>query len=306
MNIHIPLNEKYRPQKIEDVILNSSLKEKFIQFIETKNIPNLLFVGPPGTGKTTVAKILTKSITNDYLIINSSEKRGIDTLRNEIIDFCSKTSFDDSLKIVFLDEFDNTTFDTMSAMRGVMEEFIQTTRFILTGNYKNRIIDAIVSRCQVFDFSLLQKKEIAQLCFNIIKKENISFSKENIQEEIKFIIQKFYPDIRSIIGFIEKNTINNYFSINKENIQENHNVKQLLIQYIKDNNWKAIRLDLCKKERLENLYKYIFDNAEEISKEKAEIIMILAAEGMKDHLNVLDPEINFISTILKIINQIKQ
>lgn len=306
MNIHIPLNEKYRPQKIEDVILNSSLKEKFIQFIETKNIPNLLFVGPPGTGKTTVAKILTKSITNDYLIINSSEKRGIDTLRNEIIDFCSKTSFDDSLKIVFLDEFDNTTFDTMSAMRGVMEEFIQTTRFILTGNYKNRIIDAIVSRCQVFDFSLLQKKEIAQLCFNIIKKENISFSKENIQEEIKFIIQKFYPDIRSIIGFIEKNTINNYFSINKENIQENYNVKQLLIQYIKDNNWKAIRLDLCKKERLENLYKYIFDNAEEISKEKAEIIMILAAEGMKDHLNVLDPEINFISTILKIINQIKQ
>lgn len=305
MNVHIPLNEKYRPQKIEDVVLPSSLKEKFFQFVETKTIPNLLFVGPPGTGKTTVAKILTKTITNDYLIINSSEKRGIDTLRNEIIDFCSKTSFEDSLKIVFLDEFDNTTFDTMSAMRGVMEEFIQTTRFILTGNYKNRIIDAITSRCQVFDFSLPQKRDIAQHCLNIIKKENISFSKENIQEEIKFIVQKFYPDIRSMIGFIEKNTINNYFSIQKENIQEINSVKNTLIEYIKNKNWKAIRQEVCKKDKLENLYKYIFDNAEEISKEKAEIIMILAAEGMKEHLNVLDPEINFISTILKIINEIK-
>lgn len=305
MNIHIPLNEKYRPQKIEDVILTSSLKEKFFQFIESKTIPNLLFVGPPGTGKTTVAKILTKTITSDYLIINSSEKRGIDTLRNEIIDFCSKTSFEDSLKIVFLDEFDNTTFDTMSAMRGVMEEFIQTTRFILTGNYKNRIIDAITSRCQVFDFSLPQKRDIAQHCLNIIKKENISFSKENIQEEIKFIVQKFYPDIRSMIGFIEKNTINNYFSIQKENIQEINSVKNILIEYIKNKNWKAIRQEVCKKDKLENLYKYIFDSAEEISKEKAEIIMILAAEGMKEHLNVLDPEINFISTVLKIINEIK-
>ncbi|MCS7317022.1 MAG: AAA family ATPase [Candidatus Dojkabacteria bacterium] len=303
--IYIPWNEKYRPKNFDDLILSPDIKEKMEEYVQQKNIPNLLFVGDPGIGKTTCAKILAKEITQDILFLNSSEKRGIDILRNQISDFCSTISLQNNIKIVILDEFDNMTFDAMSALRGAMEEFIDNSRFILTGNFEHRIIDAIVSRCQTFYFKNPDKKEIFKFCLKILKNEDISYDKELIQNDLKYIINHYYPDIRSIIGCLEKNTKNKIFSLKNKVLEDQFiDVKELMIKYIKERNWRNIRKQVCKAENYETLLRYIFDKAEEISPEKCEIIMLLAAEGLKYHPMAIDPEINFMATILKIIQEL--
>jgi len=299
--IKVPLIERYRPATLDDVVGDPEMLTKFREYITNKDPPHLLFVGSPGIGKTTCAKIIAKSITQEVLFLNSSDKRGIDTLRNEIITFCSTLSWDESgIKIVILDEVDNLTTDALQALRGVMEEYIETARFFLTGNNAGRIPDAIESRCQKFDFGSISKTEIAKRCKFILDTEGIKAV--NFTRDIKHVINEYYPDIRQIVGSLSKFTIGGVFQVNQDKLSSGRH--ELLITLIKAKNWKDIRTKVCGSDTYDNLFKVLFDRAEEISVEKTEIVMILAAEGMKAQASVADMEVNFMSTVLKIIQEI--
>jgi len=301
INIKIPLTEKYRPHTLEDVVGDTDMLVKFKEYIENKDPPHLLFVGSPGIGKTTCAKIIAKNVTQEVLFLNSSDKRGIDTLRNEIITFCSIMSWDESgIKIVILDEVDNLTNDSLQALRGVMEEYIETARFFLTGNNVGRIPEAIKSRCQKFDFNNISKNEIAKRCKHILDTEGIKCV--NFARDVKYIINEFYPDIRQIVGALSKFTVGGVFQIDQsKTFFARHD---MLVQLIKEKNWRDIRTKVCGSDTYDNLFKVLFDRAEEISPDKVEVIMILVAEGMKSQAAVADFEVNFMSTVLKIIQEI--
>lgn len=297
----IPWIEKYRPTKIEDVVGDEDMLIKFREYIEKKDPPHLLFVGSPGVGKTTCAKIIARAITQEVMVINSSEKRGIDTLRNEIVNFCSTMTWDESgIKIVILDEVDNMTYDTMQALRGVMEEYMESARFFLTGNHAGKIPDAIESRCQKFDFKNISKNDVAKRCKYILDNEGVTCV--NFVRDIKYIINQYYPDIRSVVGGLSKFTIGGVFKVDTTKLSStNHD---LLIQLIKEKDWKKIRSQVCGTDTYDSLFKVIFDRAEELSEDKAPIIMIYAAEGMKAQADIADLEVNFISTVLKIIMEL--
>lgn len=297
----IPFIEKYRPKTLEDVIGDEDMLAKFREYIEQKDAPHLLFVGSPGVGKTTCAKILARAITQEYMVINSSEKRGIDTLRNDIVNFCSTMVWDESgIKIVILDEVDNMTYDTMQALRGVMEEYMESARFFLTGNHAGKIPDAIESRCQKFDFKNISKNDVAKRCKFILDNEGVTAV--NFVRDVKYIINQYYPDIRSIVGGLAKFTVGGVFKVDPTKLSStNHD---LLIQLIKEKDWKKIRSQICGTDTYDSLFKIIFDRAEEISEDKSALIMIYAAEGMKAQNDMADLEVNFISTVLKIIQEI--
>src|SRR5210317_837773 len=172
--------EKYRPQTINDCILTKELKETFKQFISSGELPNFLFAGGPGIGKTTVAKALCNEVGAEYLLINGSEESGIDTLRNKIKHFASTISLTDSKKVVILDEADYLNpQSTQPALRAFIEEFSNNCRFIFTCNFKNRIIKPLHSRCSVYDFSIPNKEkpvlagEFFARLQKIVKDENL-------------------------------------------------------------------------------------------------------------------------------------
>lgn len=296
-----PFIERYRPTSIEDVIGDEDMLAKFREYIEKKDVPHLLFVGSPGVGKTTCAKIIARAITQEVMVINSSEKRGIDTLRNDIVNFCSTMAWDESgIKIVILDEVDNMTYDTMQALRGVMEEYMESARFILTGNHAGKIPDAIESRCQKFDFKNISKNDVAKRCKQILDKEGITAV--NFVRDIKYIINQYYPDIRSIVGALSQFTIGGVFKVDPTKLSSTNH--ELLISLIKEKNWKSIRSQICGTDTYDALFKVIFDRAEEIDSDKAALIMIYAAEGMKSQADMADLEVNFMATVLKIIQEL--
>jgi len=297
----IPWIEKYRPKVLEDVIGDEYMLAKFREYIEKKDPPHLLFVGSPGVGKTTCAKIIARAITQEVMIINSSEKRGIDTLRNDIVNFCSTMTWDESgIKIIILDEVDNMTYDTMQALRGVMEEHMESARFFLTGNHAGKIPDAIESRCQKFDFKNISKNDVAKRCKQILDAEGVTAV--NFVRDVKYIINQYYPDIRSVVGGLAKFTVGGVFKVDPNKLSStNHD---LLIQLLKEKDWKKIRSQICGTDTYDSLFKIIFDRAEELSEEKAAFIMILAAEGMKSQADMADLEVNFMATVLKIIQEL--
>ena len=193
--LHTILNEKYRPDTLEGYICQDDIKTKFEEFIKQQDIPHLLFAGKPGAGKTTIAKILVKNIDCDYLYINATDERSIDVMRDKVGAFAAAGSFK-PLKIVILDEATHILQASQVILLNMMETYSLTTRFILTGNYPERLIEPLRSRCQEFDLQPPSKKVVAQHIVNILNKENI----EHTIEDVATIVKKFYPDFRKIIN----------------------------------------------------------------------------------------------------------
>ncbi len=202
--------EKYRPQTLDDIILSDKVKDIINGFKD--EIPNLLFVGTPGTGKTTLARIIVNDILKcNYLYINASDESGIDTIRNKVVNFSQTKSFDGKVKVVILDEADGLTSQSQAALRNTMESFAKYTRFILTANYKHRIIPALQSRCQFLDIKPTLEAGVKR-CYSILKQENIEIDDTQKKKFIELVKANF-PDLRKAINEIQKNCIDGTLSI---------------------------------------------------------------------------------------------
>ena len=209
MNEHILWVEKYRPKTIEDCILPDSLKATFQEYVNRKEIPNLLLSGTAGVGKTTVAKALCEEVGCDYIVINGSDDSGIDVLRNKIKNYASSVSLMGGRKVVIIDEADYLNPNsTQPAFRGVIEEYASNCSFIFTCNFKNRIMDAIHSRCTCIDFKLNgSKAKMASAFFKrveyILEKEGVTYDKPVVAE----IITKHFPDNRRILNELQRYSV---------------------------------------------------------------------------------------------------
>ena len=200
--------EKYRPKTISECILPSDLEETFSEFVEIGKLPNLIFTGLPGTGKTTAAKALCEQTNTDYLMVNGSDEgRNIDTVRTTLTQYCSSVSMTGNRKAIIMDEADYMNPDSVQpALRGFIERFGNNVSFLFTANYPNRIIDPIHSRCAVFDF-VIPKNEIKkiaekylELCGDILSKENVEYENKVLAE----LIMKHFPDFRRVLNELQR------------------------------------------------------------------------------------------------------
>jgi DNA polymerase III delta prime subunit len=240
--------EVYRPKEFKDVV---GLDQEIPKLIEDGNIPHLLFIGSAGTGKTTTAKIIIKKLGADCLSFNASKDGGIDVIRDKIEPFATKKS--DKIKIVFLDEFDNTTPKFQTALRNFMETHARTTRFIATCNYPNKIIDPLISRFSKFKFNGYKEEGKIEYIKKVVEKEGIKID----DETITLLCKKSRDDIRGMLNFLNKNK---YKEIVKEDIV-NNNLALNILQMLHNKKWFELRQELLK-ESLD--YEYVLEQIENI------------------------------------------
>lgn len=192
--------EKYKPTEIEDVLVEEHLKDKFKQYINTKDIPNLLFQGPPGNGKTTCAKMIANAISTDVLFINASSETGIDVVRHKIEPFCAVCGLGDGLKVVILDEMEMSSENFQTALREVIEKFYSSTRFIFTCNFINKVIEPLKSRTQEYKFGNIKQVDILKRCMSILDAENVEYDKKNLAK----VVKNLGTDMRRIINAMQR------------------------------------------------------------------------------------------------------
>ena len=192
--------EKYRPKNLDDMVLSEANRNAFVAYGKQGEIQHCLFAGPPGIGKTSLAKIISKDILKcQYLYINASDENGIDTIRTKVVNFAQTRSLDGKIKIIILDEVDGLTPDAQRALRNTMEEYGKTTRFVLTANYLHRVIDALKSRCSKYDLRPSVEQYLFHLKF-IVFRESITIEDNALQK----IAKQHYPDFRVAINELQK------------------------------------------------------------------------------------------------------
>ena len=302
--------EKYRPSTIDDCILPKEMKIIFKKFVETHDIPNMIFTGKPGIGKTTVAKALCSEMNCDYMVINGSDESGIDVLRTKIKSFASTVSLSGGKKIVIIDEADYLNpQSTQPAMRNFMEEFSANCRFILTCNFKMKIIEPLISRCNVFEFSI-SSAEKKNICLTLLKRLTYILTEENIecndQKILADIIIKFFPDFRKTISELQRYSIQNgKIDVGiLSNLQE-ISIKELM-RYLKEKDFKKMRQWV--NESLENhpthIIRCIFDSLNDYM-EPASIptaILILGDYSYKSSF-VADHELNLTAMLINLMHE---
>ena len=298
--------EKYRPQNIDDCILSPELHSTFTEIINQGEVQNMMFTGTAGTGKTTVAKAICNQLNLDYLLINGSEESGIDTLRNKIKQFASSVSLEGGYKVVILDEADYLNpQSTQPALRGFIEEFSANCRFILTCNFKNRIIEPLHSRCSVVEFAIPkdEKEEMAmqfmQRLQHILGIENVQYENEVLAE----LIMKYFPDFRRTINELQRyglsGTIDSGILINVNDISVNDLMNHLKIKdFRKMRQWVANNIDI----EPAAMFRKIYDNATEYVDPQSipQLVLILADYQYKDSF-VADHELNMVACLTEIM-----
>ena len=308
MNEHFLWVEKYRPKTIEECILPTEQKEFFRKFLEAGEIQNMLLCGSAGVGKTTVARALCEQLGADYLIINGSEESGIDVLRTKIKQFASTVSFSGGVKVVILDEADYLNPNsTQPALRGFIEEFANNCRFILTCNYKNRIIPPLHSRCAVVEFKLPkeEKAKIASQFFNLIQgilvNENIQFDKKVVAK----VIERYFPDYRRILNELQRYSSAGridegiFVSLTEVNMGQ-------LVSALKDKDFKKMRswvvnnLDNDPVSLMRKIYDHILPQVNTVP----QMVLILADYQYKSAF-VADQEINLVACLTEIMASVE-
>jgi len=299
--------EKYRPQTIEECVLPVSLKSTFSDMVAKGEPQNLLFSGSAGVGKTTVAKALCNEMGCDWIIINCSEEGNIDTLRTKIRQFASTVSLTgDVKKVVILDEFDYSNANSIQpALRGAIEEFSNNCRFVLTCNYKSRIIEPIHSRCTCIDFSLpnSEKPKIAaqmmERCSYILGKEGITFDKKVLGQ----LIMKHFPDMRRILNELQRYSVSGKIDIGILSSVQDAEINSLMKalsskDFASVRRWAAVNAETSPQEIYRKIYDALTDHLEKQSIPEA--ILILADYQYKSAF-VADQEINLVACLVQLM-----
>lgn len=303
-------SEKYRPKKVEECIIPKRLKDIFQKFVDRKEIPNLLLTGTPGVGKTTVARAMVEELGCSYLFINSSEDRGIDTLRGKVKTFASTASFSGGRKIIILDEADYLTPEMQAALRGVIEEVSANCTFILTCNFKGRIIDAIHSRCQHIDFSV-ERDEKPQMAFQLFKRIGNILDLENVKWEKEYlpkIIEKYFPDFRKTLNELQKLSING--AIDASVLVHLKEIKNMdgLISALKEKDFSAMRKWVVDNSDVDSkiIFRKIYDSMyDHISKSHIPIAILLLSKYQYQAAFVADQEINTVAFFTELMSDVE-
>lgn len=290
--------EKYRPKTVDETILPADLKAVFQQFVDQKNIPNLILSGTAGVGKTTIARAMLEQLECDYIVINGSMNGNIDTLRNEILNFASSISLSGGRKYVILDEADYLNANsTQPALRNFMEEFSKNCGFILTCNFKNRIIEPLHSRCSVVDFKI-SKKDMAKLATqfmkrveNILVTENIEYDKKVVAE----VITKHFPDWRRVLNELQRYSASGSIDTGILANMAETSIKDLL-SLMKDKNFTEVRKWV--KNNVDSdvnmLYTTFYDTAYDyFSPEYIPALVVLIGKYQYQNAFAANSEINF-------------
>ena len=294
--------ERYRPSDLNTYIGNEHLKSKVSIYLESEDVPHLLLYGVAGTGKTTLAKIITNNIDCDCLYINASDENNVDNVRTKIKNFASSIGFR-SLKVVILDEADFLTPNAQAALRNLMETFSKHCRFILTCNYVERIIDPIQSRCQPYKIVPPSRKEVALQLKSILETEDVTFK----LDDLALIVNAGYPDIRRVINSAQRQVVDGELKIDVSSVIQN-NYKVQLLEMLSDgskfNDLRKLIADNSVSDYAE-LYRLLYDEVDDYSNGKVAECILAIAEGEFNDVNVVDKEICFMSTLIKIMRIIK-
>lgn len=296
--------QKYRPSKVNDVILPANLKNTLQSFVDAGRVSNFIFHGSRGIGKTTAAIALCEEIGADYLFIGSSEDRGIDVVRTKLREFASAYSISGAKKVVILDEADGMTSDAQEALRGFIEEFSKSCSFILTCNFIGKIIEPMYSRCPPVEFKIIasEKPALAQeffkRCCQILKQEGVTFNRSVVAE----VVTKHFPDFRRTLGELQKHAISG--SIGVEALAENDSKVLELITSLKEKKFTEVRKWVANNSDVDSatLFRELYDKSSEFCQPQSipEIVMILADYGYKSAF-VVDREINTMAALTEIM-----
>jgi len=303
--------EKYRPQTIEDCILPKHLKETFTEIVKTGEVPNLLLTGTSGLGKTTVARAICNELDLDYILINASEDGNIDTLRGKIKQFASSISLSGGYKVVILDEADYlNSSSTQPALRGFIEEFSANCRFILTCNFKNKIIEPLHSRCGVIEFNTT-KKDLQQLCglfmtraLGILEGEGIEVPNKEVLAEL---IMRHAPDWRRILNELQRHSRNGVLELNVIGGTIEGGVNELF-GYLKSKDFKSMRKWVAENMDVESaaIFRGIYDHMNDSVTPNSipQLVLILADYQFKNAF-VADNELNMVACLTEVMAQVE-
>lgn len=301
--------EKFRPKKIADCILPDRLKGFFQEMVDKGELQNMTLVGGAGTGKTTVARALCSEMGIDNIVINASEERNIDTIRTTVRDFGSSMSLMSNMKCVILDEADGLTPLAQQALRGVIEEFSGSCRFILTANFGNKIIPPIISRCPLNDFIFSkEERKLLVIAFgkrmrDILKQENITFD----IDQLMAVVLKNFPDFRKTLNLLQRFTVNGELKVSSINALSDDSLKELA-KYLKEKDFGKMRKWVV--ENLDNdgamlrrsIYEKVFDLLEHES--IPEIILLLNQYDYKEGF-CADKEVNTVAMLVEIMATVR-
>jgi len=288
--------EKYRSNTLANYVGNENIKQTVQKYLDQNDIQNFLFYGPAGTGKTTLAKLIVNNLDCDYLYINASDERGIDTIRDKVSGFASAASFK-PLKVVILDEADFITIQGQAALRNVIETYSRTTRFILTCNFVERIIDPLQSRCQVLKIVPPSKNDIAKHVFNILKQEETEIE----LEDLKLVVNQFYPDVRKILNTLQMGANDGQIVVDKTILVSSNYKNQILNELCKPsqksfNNIRQIIADAGVSD-FEDMFRYLYDNVEKYAPLSVGEVVIYIEEYQYHSNFRIDKEINTMALI---------
>ena len=299
--------EKYRPKTIAETILPKELKTVFEKVISSGELPNMLFTGTAGTGKTTVAKALCNQLNLDYILINGSEEGNIDTLRGKIKQFASSVSLQGGYKVIILDEADYLNpQSTQPALRGFIEEFSKNCRFILTCNFKNRIIQPLHSRCGVYEFNT-SKKDLAELCMqflervcSILDESNVSYKKGDLAN----LIMKHAPDWRRVLNELQRMSVAGTIVISTDKTDS----YDVLFKHLKEKDFKKMRqwvvnnIDTDASAIFRGLYDKMIDH---LKPQGVPQMVLILADYQYKHAFVADHELNVVACLTEIMANVE-
>jgi DNA polymerase III delta prime subunit len=294
--------EKYRPNKISDTILPKNLKETFQKIVDGEEIPNMLFTGTAGLGKTTIARAICDELSLDYIVINGSEEGNIDTLRGKIKQFASSVSLSGGYKVVILDEADYLNAQsTQPALRGFIEEFSQNCRFILTCNFKNKVIEPLHSRCGVYEFNT-SKKDMVDLCGQFMKRLQTILDSEGVKynnEVVAGLISKYAPDWRRVLNEAQRHSISGSLdtTVIQNDLNDNYNI---LFKSLKNKDFKKMRQWVVNNVDIEPaaIFRGVYDCMEgNVQPQSIPQLVLILADYQYKNAFVADHELNLVACL---------